>query len=73
MIAAALAGGEMGNLQSLILYGCQSLRGAAAVKLVDSLENNTTMRMLGLPREYRGHVTRSSSLYSNFKDRVKWS
>ncbi len=71
-IAGALAGGEMGNLQNLGLYYCHSLGEAAAVKLVDSLENNTTMRKLELPRKYRGHVNRSSAVYSEVKDRVEW-
>ncbi len=72
-IAGALAGGEMGNLQNLGLYYCYSLGEAAAVKLVDSLENNTTMRKLELQRRYRDHVTRSSAVYSKVKDRVEWS
>ncbi len=70
-IAGALAGGEMGNLQNLGLYYCD-LGEAAAVKLVDSLENNTTMRKLKLPWRYRYHVTRSSAVYSKVKDRVEW-
>ncbi len=71
-IAGALAGGEMGNLQKVDISLCSSLGGAAAVKLVDTLENNAIMRKLVLPEKYRDHVTRSSALYSKVKDRVEW-
>ncbi len=71
-IAGALAGGEMGNLQKVDVSPCDSLGGAAAVKLVDTLENNATIRKLVLPKKYHGHVTISSALYSKVKDRVDW-
>ncbi len=72
-IAEALGGGKTGNLQTLDLYGCDSLGGPAAVRLVEALETNTTLRKLELPEKYRDHVARSCASYNNNEDRVTWS
>ncbi len=71
-IADALGGGKTGNLQRLELRGCNSLGAAAAVRLVEALETNTTLRELWLPRKYRHHVTISCASYNKNKDRVRW-
>ncbi len=72
-IAGALGGGKTGNLQTLKLGLCHSLGAAAAVRLVEALETNTTLRELVLPDKYCGHVTRSCASYNKNRDRVRWS
>ena len=61
------------TLEELWLSYCTSLGVSGVTRLIESLQHNTKLRLLRLPREYRDNVI-SSELYKKVQSRhiVGW-
>ena len=57
------------SLTELSLWDCDLGGNADVTRLLEALNDNTTVTMLALSRRYKGTVT-SAAVYSNIKDRV---
>ena len=57
------------TLEQLWLYGCTLLGVSGVTRLIESLQHNTKLRELYLPRKYEDNVI-SSELYKKVQSRV---